>query len=77
MEVEVIAPRDFTTYIRLTGEIEAYNDVAVSAEETGVIERFFAEKGEFVRAGAPIAKIRDDVLRAMVGEAEAASQLAA
>jgi RND family efflux transporter MFP subunit len=77
VEVETIAPRDFTTYIRLTGEIEAYSDVDVSAEETGVIEQFFADKGDYVRAGAPIAKIRDEVLRGMVNEAEAASKLAA
>ena len=76
VEVEWIAPADFTTYIRLTGEIEALNDVEVSAEETGVIERFLAEKGDFVQAGAPIAKIRASVLGAMVAEAEASSKLA-
>jgi RND family efflux transporter MFP subunit len=76
VEVESIAPADFATYIRLTGEIAALNDVDVSAEETGVIERFMAEKGDFVQAGTPIAKIRASVLGAMVAEAEAGSKLA-
>jgi RND family efflux transporter MFP subunit len=77
VEVEAVTPTDFTAYIRLTGEVEALNDVTVSAEESGVIERFFAAKGDFVRSGAPIAKIRDNVLRAQVTEAEAAAELAA
>jgi RND family efflux transporter MFP subunit len=76
VEVLVIAPSDFTTFIRLTGQVEALNDVTLSAEESGVIERFFVEKGQFVQRGAAIAKIRDSVLRAQVEEAEAASHLA-
>lgn len=77
VEVLTVAPVDFTSFIRLTGELEAMNDVTVSAEESGVIERFYVEKGSFVRKGAPIAKIRDDVLRAQVEEARAAAELAA
>lgn len=76
VEVLEIQPAEFTGYIRLTGEVEAYSDVTVSAEETGLIERYFVEKGSYVRAGAPLAKIRDDVLRAQVDEAEAAAELA-
>lgn len=77
VEVLTVAAVDFTTYIRLTGEVEAMNDVTVSAEESGVIERFYVEKGSYVREGAPIAKIRDNVLRAQVEEARAAAELAA
>lgn len=76
VEVLEIQPSGFTGYIRLTGEVEAYNDVVVSAEETGLIERFFIEKGSYVRKGEPIAKISDDVLRAQVDEAEASADLA-
>lgn len=77
VEVVPITPTDFTTYIRLAGEVEAMNDVVVSAEESGVIERFYVEKGELVKKGAPIAKINDRVLRAQVEEAAAAARLAA
>ncbi len=76
VEVAGVEVTDFTAYIRLTGEVEALNDVTVSAEESGVVERFFLEKGEYVRVGTPIAKIDDRVLRAQVQEAAAAAQLA-
>jgi membrane fusion protein (multidrug efflux system) len=76
VEVAPVARTDFISYVRLTGEVEAMNDVTLSAEESGVIERFFLEKGHFVRVGDPIAKIRDNVLRAQVEEAVAAAELA-
>ncbi|MGD2153651.1 MAG: efflux RND transporter periplasmic adaptor subunit [Gemmatimonadales bacterium] len=76
VEVAPVERSDFTSYVRLTGEVEAMNDVTLSAEESGVIEHFFIEKGNFVRSGAPIAKIRDAVLRAQVEEAIAAAELA-
>jgi multidrug efflux pump subunit AcrA (membrane-fusion protein) len=59
VEVTPITLTDFTAYIRLTGQVEALNDVIVSAEESGVIERLFVEKGALVRKGAAIAKIED------------------
>jgi len=76
VEVLPVEPTDFTAYIRLTGEVEAMNDVVVSAEESGVVERLFVEKGQYVRKDEPIAKIRDRVLRAQVEEAAAAAELA-
>ncbi len=76
VEVMSLGKADFTAYLRLTGEVEAMSDVIVSAQETGVIERFFLEKGEFVRRGTPIAKIDDRILKAQVAEAEAAANLA-
>ncbi len=76
VEVADVVVTDFTAYIRLTGEVEALNDVVVSAEESGVVERFFLEKGEYVRRGMPLAKIDDRVLRTQVQEAAAAAQLA-
>lgn len=77
VEVEEIDSVGFTSYIRLTGEIEALEDVVVSAEESGVIQRYFVQKGDYVKRGAPLAKIDDDVLSAQVGEARASAQLAA
>jgi RND family efflux transporter MFP subunit len=66
VEVAPIALTDFTAYIRLTGEVEALNDVIVSAEESGVIERLFVEKGALVRKGAAIAKIGGVIERLFV-----------
>jgi RND family efflux transporter MFP subunit len=69
-------PGEFVDYIRATGEVEAVNDVTLSAEETGVIRAFYAAKGAGVEAGQPIAKIDDAVLAAQVAEARAAAQVA-
>ncbi len=77
VEVATLEPTEFTAYVRILGEVEAMNDITISAEESGVIERFYIEKGEPVRKGQPIAKIDDRVLRAQVEEADAAARLAA
>jgi RND family efflux transporter MFP subunit len=76
VETRAMEVADFTTYVRLTGVVEAYKDVVVSSQESGVIERFIVEKGSRVRAGQAIAKIDDEILAAQVDEARAATSLA-
>ena len=76
VEVTPIVLREFTGFIRVTGEVEALNDITISAEESGRIVRFLASKGQRVRQGEEIAKLEDDFLKAQVGEARAAAQLA-
>lgn len=77
VEVEPVMLVSFTDYIRATGEVEAFSDVTVSAEETGAITQFALEKGERVRRGQVLARIDDAVLGAQVAEARASAQLAA
>ena len=76
VEVTPIVLREFTGFIRVTGEVEALNDITISAEESGRIVRFLASKGQRVRQDEEIAKLEDDFLKAQVGEARAAAQLA-
>ncbi len=76
VEVREIVSRDFTAYVRITGEAEAKEDVTVSAQEGGVILRFFSQKGKRLGRGAPIAKIDDEILAAQVDEARASAALA-
>jgi len=76
VEVTPVELTDFTGFIRVTGEVEALNDVTVSAEESGRIIEFLAEKGDRVAAGEPIAKLEDDFLAAQVAEASASAELA-
>ncbi len=76
VQVRVVEPGDFLDYIRATGEVEAVNDVILSAEESGVIREFYVAKGAAVEAGQAIAKIDDAVLAAQAAEARAAAQLA-
>ncbi len=77
VETRTVEPADFTTFVSITGAVEAFNDVVVSAEESGAIARFYLPKGRTVRAGQPIAKIDDRVLAAQVNEARALADLAA
>ncbi len=76
VEVRTVAPSDFTSYVRLTGVVEAYEDVVVSSQESGVIERIIVDKGSRVRSGQPIAQIHDEIVRAQVDEARASASLA-
>jgi RND family efflux transporter MFP subunit len=76
VEVLNIETAEFTSYIRLTAAVEAYEDVVVSSQESGVIERIIADKGSSVRAGQPIAKIDDEILSAQVDESRASASLA-
>ena len=67
---------EFRGYVRVTGEVEAMYDVTVSAEESGTIERFLAEKGRRVTRGQAIARIESTLLAAQVDEARASANLA-
>jgi len=76
VEVQSLTPSAFEEFIRLTGAVKAEDDVVLSAEEPGRIERFFADKGDAVRRGQRLVKIHDEVLHAMLAEAVAESALA-
>jgi membrane fusion protein (multidrug efflux system) len=76
VEITPVAPVGFVDYIRLTGEVEAFHDITVSAEESGRIARFAVEKGANVATGDLIAKIDDAILVPQVAEARAVASVA-
>lgn len=76
VEVLRLAPSSFTDQMRITGTVEAIEDVTVSAEETGRVRRIQAEKGATVARGAALLALEEDMLRAQVREAEATALLA-
>ena len=76
VEVIEVQPSDFASSVRLVGAVDALHDVTLSAEESGVVERFLVERGQRVSRGQAIAKIDDRVLRAQVAEAEASARAA-
>jgi len=75
VETTLVQPEDFTAFVRITGEADAEDDITVSAQEGGLLVRFFADKGQRVGRGTPIAKIDDQILRAQVEEARASAEL--
>lgn len=76
VQVVSVEPQTFTEYVTLTGTLEAARDVEVAAEESGVIRELFVAKGARVRAGQPIARIDDQVLRAQYDQARSEATLA-
>lgn len=76
VEIMELGPESFEDRIGITGVVEAERDVTVSAEESGVIRQLFVDKGRTVRAGQPIARIDDRVLRAQHDQAVAEASLA-
>lgn len=76
VEVQTVQPAAFTDYVRIVGNVAANRDVTVSAEEAGVIRQLFVDKGAYLRAGQPIARIDDAVLRAQLERSEAQARLA-
>lgn len=76
VEVEPITTETFVEEIRLTSVAMANQDVMIEAEENGRITELFADRGDWVAAGDPIAKIDDRILASQVAQARAASELA-
>ncbi|MDE2973650.1 MAG: efflux RND transporter periplasmic adaptor subunit [Gemmatimonadota bacterium] len=74
VEAERVEPRSFVLTIRLTGVAVAMRDVAISAEETGVVRRIDADEGSRVRAGDPILRLDDAILKAQVQAAAARAE---
>jgi RND family efflux transporter MFP subunit len=62
VETEMLQPGVFNRYLRLVGTVESQNDVMISAEVSGRIEQYFAEKGSLVSKGEAILKIDDSKL---------------
>jgi membrane fusion protein, multidrug efflux system len=77
VETLVIRETPFTERLRLTGTTAAHRDVTVAAEESGVVRETMAEKGTAVKAGQPLIRIDDRVLRAETERARAQAALAA
>ena len=76
VEVTTVETTPFTEVIRVTGTVQADQDVVVSAEEGGVVEEILVEKGSWVQAGQPMFRLDDEILSAQVDQARAAANLA-
>ncbi|HUH11608.1 MAG TPA: efflux RND transporter periplasmic adaptor subunit [Longimicrobiales bacterium] len=76
VEVQEVRPGGFTEVLGVTGVVRANRDVVVSAEESGRITRVLVEKGAALRAGQPLLRIDDEVLRTQLDQARAVAELA-
>ena len=66
----------FRHFVELQGTIDAKNNVQVSPKSGGVVTAVYVKEGDRVRAGQPIARIDDQVLRESQGELKTQLSLA-
>ena len=71
VETRMVEPEVFKQYLRLVGTVESENDVQISAEVSGRIEEYYAEKGDVISKGGPILKIDDSRLQRQQAQLEA------
>jgi len=62
VETKTIKPQIFKRYLKLVGNVESQNDVRISAEVSGRIQKYFVEQGDNVKKDEPILKIDDSQL---------------
>jgi len=63
VNAEMIAPKEFTSFIRLIGEVKAMHDVKQSSEVSGKLVSYSIKEGQTVKAGDVFAKIDDEMLK--------------
>ncbi|MFQ5824178.1 MAG: efflux RND transporter periplasmic adaptor subunit [bacterium] len=71
VKVMTLEPQSFVDFIDVTGTVNADIATTVSAEESGVIEDFLKEKGDWVNKGDVVIKLKSNVLQASFDEAKA------
>lgn len=76
VQVAEVQPESFTDFVQVVATVEPNQDVTIAAEESGTIREILVDKGSVVRAGQPIARIDDRVLRPQAEQAAAEADLA-
>lgn len=73
MRVTRIAQRDLNDVISGTGRLVVREEAAVGTELSGYrVEKVYVDEGDWVKAGQPLAKMDDTLLKAQIAQAEAA-----
>ncbi len=71
-----IQPRPFMEYIHTTGTVKANNQIMVVAEESGILEKVYFDKGRQVSRGDVLARLNNDIIVAGYKDAQAALEQA-
>jgi membrane fusion protein (multidrug efflux system) len=74
--VSTVEIESFTEVIRITGTVQANQDVTISAEESGVVREILVDKGRRVQQGQGLFRLDDELLRAQVDQGRALSEMA-
>ncbi len=76
VSVAPLSAGTFKHFVELQGTIDAKNNVQVSPKSGGVVTAVYVKEGDNVRAGQPIAKVDDQLLRESVSEVKTQMSLA-
>lgn len=76
VRIEVLKPTTVEDRVTLTGSVQAWEDVVVSAEITGKVEWKGVEEGQVVKAGQEMFKIDTEQIQARLDQARAQAKLA-
>lgn len=76
VSVAPVATTTFQHFVELQGTIDAKNNVQVSPKSGGVVTAVYVKEGDNVRAGSPIAKVDDELLRESIAEVKTQLSLA-
>jgi RND family efflux transporter MFP subunit len=71
VEVAKVLPRDILEFIESNGVIKAWQEAEISPEVSGTVKTIFAEVGDELKAGDPIFKLNDELLKLQVEKARA------
>ncbi|MBT1687940.1 efflux RND transporter periplasmic adaptor subunit [Dawidia soli] len=63
IEVKELAPRAFEHYVKTQGQIEAEDNILVSAKSAGVVTQVFVKEGQQVSKGQVLAQIENSVIQ--------------
>lgn len=77
-EVGVInlVPRKFDYYVQTQGNVEAIDNIMVSAKTMGVLSAVYAQEGEVVKKGQVLAQIDNSVVVSSINELKSSIDLA-
>jgi len=76
VKVQVVQPGPLEDRLVLTGVVQPWEDVRVSAEATGVIERQDVVEGQEVSAGQELIRVDTSLVQAQLDQASAQQRLA-
>jgi len=71
VEVAAVSSGDISAYFTGTATVEAEEETGVVAKVSGVVEELYVEEGDFVKAGAVLAKLDDEMIAVQLEQAKA------
>ncbi len=71
VEVGAVKTGDISAYFTGTATVEAEEETGVVAKVSGVVEELYVEEGDFVKAGAVLAKLDDEMISVQLEQAKA------